>query len=292
MIGAGLAGLRCADILLKHGFQVTLIEGRNRIGGRVHQETLPSGHVVDAGPNWIHGTNDNPILDLAKQTDTAVGSFDSDTCVFDEAGTLLTLADGEAYSTLMWDIIQEAFLFSNKNTATISPDESLWDFFQQEVIRKIPDSKPDFGQQRKLVLQMAEMWGAFIGSPVRKQSLKFFWLEECIDGENLFCAGTYQKILHAIAKPAMDGAIVKLSNIVTSVRTSDVPDKVVLTTNHGSTLEFDEVVTTMPLGWLQRHPDAFLPALPPRLTKAINSIGYGCLEKVFNNGLPITESRS
>lgn len=54
-----------------------------------------------------------------------------------------------------------------------------------------------------------------------------------------------------------------------------------VTTTAGETLNFDEVVFTAPLGWLKRHPEAFKPKLPPRLTKAISSIGYGCLEKVY-----------
>lgn len=37
IVGAGLAGLRCADILLKHGVKVTILEGRDRIGGRVRR---------------------------------------------------------------------------------------------------------------------------------------------------------------------------------------------------------------------------------------------------------------
>jgi len=35
IIGAGVAGLRCADVLLEHGIKVTILEGRDRIGGRV-----------------------------------------------------------------------------------------------------------------------------------------------------------------------------------------------------------------------------------------------------------------
>ncbi|KAK6864309.1 hypothetical protein PG990_006256 [Apiospora arundinis] len=280
IIGAGLTGLRCADMLLKYGFQVTIIEGRNRIGGRVHQEKLPSGHPIDLGPNWIHGTNDNPILDIANQTNTTVGTWDTESYLFDEAGKLLSLADGEVYSTLMWEIIQDAFRHSNKNTATISPDESLWDFFQVEVVRRIPESKPDHAIKRQFIFQLAEMWGAFIGSPITSQSLKFFWLEECIDGENLFCAGTYRKILQAIAKPAEEGADIRLSTKVTQINAREDADKVTLVTDMGD-LEFDEVVVTAPLGWLQQNPQAFVPALSPRLTKAINGIGYGCLEKVY-----------
>lgn len=35
IIGAGLSGLRCADILIQNGARVTILEARDRIGGRV-----------------------------------------------------------------------------------------------------------------------------------------------------------------------------------------------------------------------------------------------------------------
>lgn len=35
IVGAGLAGLRCAEILIDEGVKVTIIEARDRIGGRV-----------------------------------------------------------------------------------------------------------------------------------------------------------------------------------------------------------------------------------------------------------------
>jgi NADPH-dependent glutamate synthase beta subunit-like oxidoreductase len=35
IVGAGVAGLRCADVLLQHGAKVTILEGRDRVGGRV-----------------------------------------------------------------------------------------------------------------------------------------------------------------------------------------------------------------------------------------------------------------
>ncbi|RYO92256.1 hypothetical protein DL766_001746 [Monosporascus sp. MC13-8B] len=243
VIGAGLAGLRP--------------------GGRVHQETLPSGHIVDAGPNWIHGTNNNPILDLAKETDTATGSWDNRTYVLDEN--------------------EDAFRHSNKHCATISPSESLWDFFQNEVARRIPDTEPDFERERDMVFKIAESWGAFVGSHIFTQSLKYFWLEECIEGENLFCAGTYKKILERIAKPALEGAVIRYETVVTSIQSSsDDGGQLKVLTRGGESFKFDEVVVTAPLGWLkQHHTEAFSPPLPARLTKAIENIGYGSLEKVY-----------
>ena len=79
-------------------------------------------------------------------------------------------------SGLMWGIISDAFKHSNE-ASTISPNRSLKDFFTEEV------SKKDMSDEdKKVLLQMAEIWGGFIGDHVANQSLKYFWLEECIDG--------------------------------------------------------------------------------------------------------------
>lgn len=166
---------------------MTIIEGRDRIGGRLYQERLGNGRLVDMGPNWIHGTDDNPMLDLAKQTGTAVGTWDLTSYVFNEEGSLLPVQEGEAYATLVWDIIQDAFIHSNKSSADIDASISLLDFFKEKVVEKIPESEDNFQKKRETVLQMSEMWGTFVGSAVGRQSLKFFWLEECIEGGKLTC---------------------------------------------------------------------------------------------------------
>ncbi len=140
---------------------------------------------MDAGPNWIHGTNDNPILDLAKETATEVGSWDNRTFVLDDGGNLLSLAESEYHSNTMWEIIEDAFRHSNKHCATIGSNESLWDFFQKEVVKRIPETDPDFQRKRDMIFQIAESWGAFVGSHIFTQSLKYFWLEECIEGGRL-----------------------------------------------------------------------------------------------------------
>ncbi|KAJ9156539.1 FAD/NAD(P)-binding domain-containing protein [Pleurostoma richardsiae] len=282
IVGAGLAGLRCADILLQYGFQVTVIEGRNRVGGRLHQERLPNGFLADVGPNWIHGTDNNPILDLAKKTNTSTGSWDNRSYVFNEDGRLFQLEEGEYFSSIMWDIVQDAFKCSNEHTSHIDPQESLLDFFQRRIVELIPETKRDWERQRHIVLQMADLWGAFVGSPIEKQSLKFFWLEECIEGENLFCAGTYAKILREIAKPVVEGATIKYNTRAARIQTKAAPSEPSrIVTDSDDVLDFDEVVVTAPLGWLKKNTDAFEPPLPSRLAKAIDSIGYGCLEKVY-----------
>lgn len=57
--------------------QVLVLEGRDRIGGRIWSAALPgaapgSGRAVDLGAAWIHGIKDNPIHALAKQQGIAM----------------------------------------------------------------------------------------------------------------------------------------------------------------------------------------------------------------------------
>ena len=182
IIGAGLAGLRCADILLQQGMQVTILEARDRIGGRLYQHRLPNGVTVDVGPNWIHGTDTNPILDIAKETNTVMGTWDTGSYVFNEDGELYGQEEGEGYSEMMWDIVQAAFKHSNQKSAEIDPSESLRDFFEVKLRELVPETTENWQRKREVVLQMADLWGAWVGSPVERQSLKFFWLEECIEG--------------------------------------------------------------------------------------------------------------
>ena len=89
------------------------------------------------------------------------------------------MLDSEKSSSLfdlVWGLIADAFKYSNE-TKDIPSTMSLKDFF----VKKLSDSELSETDSR-LVMQMGEMWGAFVGSPWEKQSLKFFWLEECIDG--------------------------------------------------------------------------------------------------------------
>jgi hypothetical protein len=47
IVGAGISGLRCADVLSRHGAQVTILEGRDRVGGRVNGLTHELYHVTN-----------------------------------------------------------------------------------------------------------------------------------------------------------------------------------------------------------------------------------------------------
>lgn len=72
ILGGGVAGIIAARTLHQQGIQSFLIiEARGELGGRLKSHNF-SGVTVEAGANWIHGTQygdgpENPIFTLAKK---------------------------------------------------------------------------------------------------------------------------------------------------------------------------------------------------------------------------------
>lgn len=214
-------------------------------------------------------------------------NWDGRQSVFDHLGNHVPEREAAENIEIVWTIIEQAMRYSNDESATIPADRSLYSYFEELVGKLIPADDEGAGKEeakrkRETVLQMAEMWGAFVGSPIQKQSLKFFWLEECIDGENLFVAETYYKILQKIAEPALSKATVefghKVKKIVSDQEEANPKIRVEIEGKESQT--FDEVVMTAPLGWLKKNTNAFEPELPTRIKGAIEAIGYGHLDKV------------
>ena len=230
---------------------------------------------MDMGPNWIHGSKGNPIVKLARKTGTVVMEPGDGHAVFDSNGQRLPDDLANELSDSMWSTIVEAFKHSDEHSSTINPQLSLYDYFAEKLSKKFKDP-----HKLELALNEAKSWGPFVGDPIERQSLKFFFLEECIDDENVFVASTYRAILGEISRIALTHQAIQFNTEITHF--TRTPDTVGVTTSQGERHSHDEVVVTCPLGWLKRHHSStFTPPLPPRLTTAINNISYGRLEKLY-----------
>ena len=144
-------------------------------------------HDIDIfrGSNWIHGSKNNPILKLAHELD--------DTCfeppegehaqlpVFDEFGNEIDSKLAIFHSFLTWDIVEEAIRYSRVDGgASIHPRLSLMDYFNEAIkVRKYDEST------QEMILKMSHMWSNIVGEPIHQQSLRYMWLEECIEGGQL-----------------------------------------------------------------------------------------------------------
>lgn len=65
VIGAGVAGLAAAGRLARAGVQVTILEARNRIGGRLWTLRDAAGAPLELGPEWVAATG--AVADLLAQ---------------------------------------------------------------------------------------------------------------------------------------------------------------------------------------------------------------------------------
>jgi monoamine oxidase len=71
VLGAGLAGLAAARDLARGGADVTVLEARDRVGGRVDAATLPDGRVAQLGGEVV-GARHTAYLELADELGLAM----------------------------------------------------------------------------------------------------------------------------------------------------------------------------------------------------------------------------
>jgi len=71
IIGAGMAGLTAADVLLREGRSVVVLEARDRVGGRLLNHELADGGIVEVGGQWL-GPTQHRALALARRLGLAL----------------------------------------------------------------------------------------------------------------------------------------------------------------------------------------------------------------------------
>lgn len=66
VVGAGLAGLVAARALRAVGREVVVLEARDRVGGRILNEAIGDGKVVELGAQWVGPTQDQILALIAE----------------------------------------------------------------------------------------------------------------------------------------------------------------------------------------------------------------------------------
>lgn len=93
VVGAGAAGLAAAHKLTTYGISVTVVEARDRLGGRVWTDHRWD-RALDLGASWIHGVSGNPLTVMANTIGApTVATNYSSRIVRDAAGEIVSQDD-------------------------------------------------------------------------------------------------------------------------------------------------------------------------------------------------------
>ncbi|BBY62474.1 flavin monoamine oxidase family protein [Mycolicibacterium helvum] len=258
IVGAGFSGLAAARRLADAGVRVTVLEARDRIGGRTWTDTT-LGVPIDIGASWIHGTENNPLTKLAQDVGAKTVPTDFEDFVLIENHQKVD-PKAAAASVADWHRIIEKL------------DELSDDARSGESVADGLVGVADLDDPLVAWNVTSRTSGDYAADP-DQLSLRWLGSEEQFKGPDVILPGGYSQLSQHLAK----GLDIRQNTVVT--RISHSGEQVRLDTSQG-TVTADRVIVTVPLGVLKAGSVTFDPPLPEAKRHAIEKLGFGLLNKV------------
>ena len=263
VIGAGVAGLAAARRLTREGFAVTVLEGRNRIGGRVWTD-VTDGVPMDVGAGWIHGPDGgNPIATLAAEAKAR-------TFITNDDSITVTGVSGNEVTESTFGAGRKKFEASLAAVATrmkrAIPDESLATALGIVDPTVLTDLLSLFHLSYDLEFDS--------GGWLETLSARNYSDDSKYPGKDVILPNGYKAIPELLAK----GIDIRLNTQVTAISHSDTG---VVVTAGGMTFNSDYCIETLPLGVHKANRVRISPPLSAEKKASINVLGMGQINKVF-----------
>ncbi len=271
VVGAGFAGLACADELAAAGYQVTLVEARDRVGGRVltYRDLVPNKTVEGGGE--LVGPNQPTWMAYAKR-------FDLKFVELPWEPSDVVLLDGQrldaAAAQKLWNEMRIAL---ERLNALAEPLDAFEPWRSEQARSLDAQSLDDWIRrldvspacQQLIAIQMTGInglipaWQSLLGvlCTVRGGGVQKFWDET----DTMHCVGGTQQLAERL-RQSLDqrGEQVKLelNCPVESIRVGEKSVTVQLADGRKLTAD-DVILTAPPTTW---NKIAFEPLLPPHLS--------------------------
>lgn len=266
VIGSGLAGLAAASELQKNGHQVTVLEARDRIGGRIWTSTKWQDAPMDLGASWIHGVKGNPITSLADTINAIrLSTSYNKSIAYNTSGRALSLKEQKVISNLSKKIYSALENAQNKDL-----DSSILQALN--AIKNKYKKNPQLSRFINFILS-SELEQEYSGSV---NELSSHWFEEGKEfgGGDVLFPGGFNQITDYLA----ENLNIELGQIVSEINWGNTNVRVM--TNQKEFIA-DLLVVTCPLGVLKAKKIKFSPELPDNKLRAISKIGMGVLNKCY-----------
>lgn len=266
VVGAGVAGLAAAQKLHKQGHDVLVVEARQRIGGRIWTSTKwPDAHL-DFGASWIHGTQSNPLTDLADQIEAnRLITIYNKAVIYNASGQPLSQAE-----EVRLERLRQQLYTALKKTQSGDVDVSIRQAIEP-LIRQFAQSSEAY-RFINFILN-SELEHEYSGS-AQRLSVRWYDSDRAFDGDEALFVQGFRVIPEFLAQ----GLQIELGQIVKEIQWDQGPVRVMTQTTEFTA---DHVVVTLPLGVLQAGQVRFTPELPVSKQTAIAKLGMGVLNKCY-----------
>ncbi|KAJ7562206.1 hypothetical protein O6H91_03G058900 [Diphasiastrum complanatum] len=279
VIGAGMAGLAAAHALQIASIQVTVLESRNRIGGRVYTD-YSFGFPVDMGASWLHGVcQENPLAALIGELGLPLyRTSGEDSVLYDHDLESFALYDmdghqvpkelvasvGRTFETLLQEI--------NSIRAEFPEDISVLKAFSL-VLERRPDLRLEGVQEKVLQWYFCRLEGWF-AADADNISAQCWDQEQLLGGGHGLMVEGYSPVITALSK----GLNIQLNHRVSKI--IQQPHGVRVATEAGEIFDADAAIVAVPLGVLKANLITFEPRLPDWKETAIRELGVGNENKI------------